>query len=474
MSSSSNTERVERTEAALRHSEAIKTAILEAALDAIVTITHEGHVLDFNPAAERMFGFMRAEAVGREMAELIIPLHLRDRHRAGLQRAVSTGRDTIVGQRIEIRAVRKSGEEFPVELAITRISSGGGPPLFTGHIRDISGRKRAELRRAAQLAVARVLAAAASLAVATPKILQAVCECLHWDVGAIWHMDADADLLRCVDLWCIPALRSEEFAEATRQMTFSRAVGLPGRIWASGEPSWIPDVVPDANFPRAPLASHAGLHGAFGFPIRLGAQVLGVIEFFSREIRQPDTEVLEMFAAIGSQIGQFIERKRAEDNLRQLNADLERRIAERTAELSSANARLRESEERFSKAFRASPVFVSIARMNDGTFIEINEAFLQSSGWSREEVIGRTSADLKLWENLEERGKFLFDLQLRGFVRNRECAIRSKEGRTDTVLLSAELIEIDGKPHIPPSAWTSRRGSRPKKRCGAPWKRRGS
>src|SRR5262245_54108717 len=264
MSSSFNTERVERTEAALRSSEAIKTAILEAALDAIVTIDHEGHVLDFNPAAESMFGFTRAEAVGREMAELIIPLRLRARHRAGLQRAVETGRDTIVGQRIEINAVRKNGEEFPVELAITRICTNDSPPLFTGHIRDISGRKRAESRRAAQLAVARVLAEAASLAEATPRILQAVCEWLHWDVGVIWQLDADAGVLRCVDLWCAPALQPDEFTDATRQMTFSRGVGLPGRIWSSGEPSWIPDVVPDANFPRAPLASRAELHGAFG------------------------------------------------------------------------------------------------------------------------------------------------------------------------------------------------------------------
>src|SRR5204862_6406579 len=111
---SSQTEFVTRTEAALRASEALKSAILETALDGIVTIDHQGRILDFNPAAAEMFGYSREEAVGQEMAALIIPTHLRERHRHGLSRAVASGQDTIVGQRIEISAVRKSGEEFPV------------------------------------------------------------------------------------------------------------------------------------------------------------------------------------------------------------------------------------------------------------------------------------------------------------------------------------------------------------------------
>ena len=438
MSNGHSTEWVTRTEAALRASEALKSAILETALDCIVTINHEGRVLDFNPAAEKTFGYTRSEAMGHEMAELIIPPELRERHRIGLARAVGTGKDTIVGQRIEITAIRKSGERFPVELAITRIS-GHGPPIFTGHIRDITDRKQAELRRAGQLAVTRILAEAPTLAEATPQLLQAVCECLQWDLGTIWHVEGD--LLRCVDVWPIGDRRFAEFEQATRAAEFAMGAGLPGRIWSTGESHWVSDVVHDDNFPRAPLARQAGLHGAFGFPIRLGDSVLGVIEFFSREIRQPNEDVLEMFSTMGGQIGQFIERKRAEDGIRVLNADLERRVAK-------ATVGLRESQERFSKAFRSSPVFLSIARMSDGKFVEVNEAFLQASGFVREEVIGRTSADLELWSNLADRGGFLLEVQLRGFIRHREVMLRSKDGRLHTVLLSAEVIDIDGQPHI--------------------------
>ena len=95
--------------------------------------------------------------------------------------------------------------------------------------------------------------------------------------------------------------------------TFAPGIGLPGRVWASGQPAWIPDVIKDTNFPRAPVAARAGLHGAFGFPIVVGSDILGVMEVFSGEIQQPDEELLRMLAAIGSQIGQFMKRKQAEE-----------------------------------------------------------------------------------------------------------------------------------------------------------------
>ncbi|MFL5798964.1 MAG: PAS domain S-box protein [Actinomycetota bacterium] len=130
--------------AAARETEARKTAILDSALDAIVVMDHEGLVTEFNPAAERAFGYSRDEAVGREMAELIIPVRWREAHRAGLARHLATGTSAVLGRRIEMAALRRDGTEFPVELAITRLDL-PGHPLFTGHIRDITDRKRAEV-----------------------------------------------------------------------------------------------------------------------------------------------------------------------------------------------------------------------------------------------------------------------------------------------------------------------------------------
>lgn len=118
-------------------------ATLEATLDPIVAMDHEGRVLEFNPAAERVFGYPRAEAIGRDMGELIIPPHLRDAHRTGLARYVRTQEPRVLDQRVELEAMRRDGATFPVELTITRIAM-DGPPVFTGQLRDISDRKRQE------------------------------------------------------------------------------------------------------------------------------------------------------------------------------------------------------------------------------------------------------------------------------------------------------------------------------------------
>ncbi len=120
-------------------------SILRNALDAIVTIDQHDRVLDFNPAAERMFGFTAAEAIGQEIAVLIIPSELRERHRVALARHIATGEARILERRLELVAVRKGGESFPVELAVTRIST--NPPLFTAYLRDLSARNAANLAR---------------------------------------------------------------------------------------------------------------------------------------------------------------------------------------------------------------------------------------------------------------------------------------------------------------------------------------
>jgi PAS domain S-box-containing protein len=132
-----------RAEGELRRSEARKTAILDSALDCVVTIDHRGRITEFNPAAERVFGYRRDEAVGKHLADAIIPPSLRDQHRVGFARYLTTGEARVLGRHIELTAMRADGSEFPIELAISRIVM-DGPPAFTGYLRDITERKRAE------------------------------------------------------------------------------------------------------------------------------------------------------------------------------------------------------------------------------------------------------------------------------------------------------------------------------------------
>jgi PAS domain S-box-containing protein len=180
---------------------------------------------------------------------------------------------------------------------------------------ELEAQRGAQQRLAIQYEVVRVLADATTLQEGALRILQAVAGGLNWDAGGLWLKDAPAKVLRCAAFWHKPETQIEEFADASRNMTCSASVGLPGRVWASGKPAWVPDVVKDTNFPRAPSAARAGLHAAFGFPIKLREEVYGALEFFSLEILEPDHNLLQMFDAVGSQIGVFIERHRGHQAL---------------------------------------------------------------------------------------------------------------------------------------------------------------
>ena len=168
--------------------DALMTAMLASSLDCIVAMDHEGRVLEFNPAAERTFGYTRGQAVGAELGALIVPEHLRDAHRRGLARYVETRQGTLLDSRVELTAMRSDGSEFPVELTITRIE-GAEPPTFAGYIRDISERRAAERNSAAQYAVAGVLAEARTVEEAMPRLLQALGASMDWELGAAWQVD---------------------------------------------------------------------------------------------------------------------------------------------------------------------------------------------------------------------------------------------------------------------------------------------
>ncbi|MGH8650976.1 MAG: GAF domain-containing protein [Gammaproteobacteria bacterium] len=139
-----------------------------------------------------------------------------------------------------------------------------------------------------------------------------MCEALGWTSSALWMVDPDPNVraLRWVTSHSAPGDLSA-FEEVSRTTSFGPGEGLPGRVWSTGRPVWSADVTLDPNFPRAPIARKVGLRGAFALPIWCEGRVLAVMEFFSTEVAEPDEALLAMMGAVGSQIGQFIERKRA-------------------------------------------------------------------------------------------------------------------------------------------------------------------
>ena len=294
--------------------EALNRAILDTALDCIITIDAAGRVREFNPAAERVFGFTRAEVIGRELAELIVPPALRAKHRQGLAHYLQTGEGPVLGRRIEINAIRRDGSEVLVELAITPFQIDGAP-FFTAYLRDISERVRTERRRSAQYNVASLLAGSWSLSEAGAQILEAIASSGDWVYAAIWIYDGNIGRLRCRSTWHPPHERLEKFAMTSRSIEFVRGEGLPGRVWASKKPTWVFDVTSDHNFPRAAVAKEVDLHGGFAFPLLVEGRVNGIIELFSHQCVEPDEDLLHMVEALGTQIGLFIERRKIEQEL---------------------------------------------------------------------------------------------------------------------------------------------------------------
>ena len=219
--------------------------------------------------------------------------------------------------------------------------------------RDVTQRKEAERRLSTGYAVTRVLAEAESLEAAAPLILMAICEGLSWDLGVLWRVDEAAGVLRCMNVWHPPSLSFPQFVKATRESAYQRTVGVPGHVWETSQPMWLADLPQVENFPRVPFAIAEGLHASFAFPIRVGEHVAGVIEFSSRQVRKLEPDLMEMFDSIGSQIGQFIERRRAEMELKVYADFLEaarnaqqadaRRLAQLVKELETAKEKAEEA-----------------------------------------------------------------------------------------------------------------------------------
>lgn len=239
--------------------------------------------------------------------------------------------DTLPGRRvlrgeepselvIRVRNV-ETGEESWRVVSATGIRDERGDVAFAVNtFRDITREKQLQHRLGAQYTVSRILVEAESVRAAAPRILEAICRELRWDAGLLWWLDERREALRFQDAWHRGTQPLAEFVERSRELTFKKGATLPGRIWERPEADWVRDVREDPAFIRAKEVEEAGLRGACGFAVTRGQDVLGVMEFYSREVRTPDPELMKTLATLGSQIGLLAGREEAQEGQRYLLA----------------------------------------------------------------------------------------------------------------------------------------------------------
>jgi len=298
-----------QAEEALRRSEESFRAIVETTPECVKLVAADGTLLHMNSAGLRMIGAdCSEEALGKNIYDIIAP-EARERFRLFNEAVCHGQRASLEFEIVGLKGARRHMETHAAPLQIS-----GGTTVQLAVTRDITERKRSERRVAAQHTITRILSQSESLTEAAPSIIQAMCDTLEWIFGAVWQVGASSDQLECVASH--PAAACPKFAQATQTRAFTSGSGLPGRVWETNNTAWILDVREDDNFPRRIAAAYDKLCSGFAFPITGSGKIIGVVELFTPDLRQPDAELMGMMKAVGAQIGQFMERKRAENALR--------------------------------------------------------------------------------------------------------------------------------------------------------------
>jgi PAS domain S-box-containing protein len=287
--------------------EIVDTAVIVTMTDAKGVFTH------VNEKFCTLSGYTRGELLGKNSSIVRSANHPAE----FFEEMWSTVKSGAVW-RGEIQNRTKTGDLVWVDTTIIPIGTGQAerPDKFVAIQYDITEQKSAQRRLESQHAVTAALASAHSLGEAMGKILKIVCTALDWEIAEVWQVDEAAETLQCVDFWNLPTLHCEEFKNNVKTRTFDKGCGIAGTVWATGSALWVDDILQHDDYAGSRLALVFNMHSAVSFPILLNRTVLGVINFFSSRLQKPDDAMLTIMKAIGSQVGQFIERKRVEDELR--------------------------------------------------------------------------------------------------------------------------------------------------------------
>lgn len=341
-------------------------SLVDAADDATMALTPAGVVTTWNLASERNFGYAAGEAIGRGIIDLIAPPGGEAEMRRALAAVVGGG---VVTQ--ESCRQRADGSMMYDAMTLSPIRDRHGTVCAISAIsRDISAALLHKHNRGVERAVISELASSTDVHDAALRLLKGVGEGLDCQIGVLWELGPDGQALSCGALWTRKRAAKTPFVQTTREESFAHGEELPGHIWSTGRAEWITGLDPTTGSPRAQAAAAVGLQTAVGFPLRSGAEVVGVIEFHSANVTPEDPELLAMGEMLVGRLADTLARHRAQEALRDANQVLEIRVRERTADLERAMGELDASQietvHRLSRAveFRDKDTGAHIARIS--------------------------------------------------------------------------------------------------------------
>lgn len=274
---------------------------------AYVTDT-QGNILFVNKVFEKLTNYKPENFLGKPFAPLFDD--------ENFKKAMNACTRTLKGDSLEYELYFKDSGVLCEYKNVPYRDEGENIIGVIGTARDITKRNQLKQRLRIQYATASVLAESTTLNEAIPPILRDVSEYMKWDIGEFWAINKKENVLQLTTCWHKESANFQEFIANSQQIVFPPGTGLPGSVWLNGKPRWIADINSDTNFPRASIANKAEVRGAVAFPILSESEVLGIIGFLSREIKQPDKELLDMLHSLGSQIGQFIKKAEVMDMLK--------------------------------------------------------------------------------------------------------------------------------------------------------------
>lgn len=391
--------------------------LLESLANGVVIADSAGAIIFANHFLERMFGYEDGQLLGQSV-EVLIPVDLRDlhaRHRSQYNAAPQT---RLMGAGRDLLGRRKDGSVFSVEVGLSPMRTPEGIRIVA-MVTDITLRKHAEQRSLLQRDVAMILSKADAVQSVAQDLLETIAVSLGWKLGALWLADAESETLRNAAFWRATGIEAPEFEAASRQLTFRMGECLVGSVWEKGRPEWVSDLRTIRLFRRADEARAGGLRSAFELPIHVGTQTLGVLEFFSYDLRPADDSLIEIAVAVASQIGQFLERKRSEHALGIF-------------------------QERYHSLFE-NAVFGIIRSAATGEILDANPALVAMLGYGGGDEVLRLNCNRDVYKNPQDRQRLIEESRTADRFDGFEVEWKTKTGGTVQVRLSGRVVRAKDK-----------------------------